>query len=35
VRDGTATSETAAAMTPLVRPLAVKAWEFAGEAGAR
>jgi aminoglycoside phosphotransferase (APT) family kinase protein len=35
VRDGTATSETAAAMAPLVRPLAVKAWEFAGEAGAR
>jgi aminoglycoside phosphotransferase (APT) family kinase protein len=35
VRDGTATSENAAAMTPLVRPLAVKAWEFAREAGAR
>src|SRR5262249_58705356 len=34
VRDGTATSETAAAMAPLVRPLAVKAWEFAREAGA-
>jgi len=35
VRDGTATSENAAAMAPLVRPLAVKAWEFAREAGAR
>ena len=35
VRDGTATSETAAAMAPLVRPLAVEAWEFAREAGAR
>jgi aminoglycoside phosphotransferase (APT) family kinase protein len=35
VRDGTATSETAAAMAPLVRPLAVEAWEFACEAGAR
>ena len=35
VRDGTATSETAAAMAPLVRPLAVTAWEFAREAGAR
>src|SRR5262249_57034529 len=35
VRDGTATSETAAAMAPLVRPLAAKAWEFAREAGAR
>jgi aminoglycoside phosphotransferase (APT) family kinase protein len=35
VRDGTATSENAAAMAPLVRPLAVKAWEFAQEAGAR
>jgi len=35
VRDGTATSESAAAMAPLVRPLAVKAWEFAREAGAR
>ena len=34
VRDGTATSETAAAMAPLVRPLAVKAWQFAREAGA-
>jgi aminoglycoside phosphotransferase (APT) family kinase protein len=35
VRDGTATSENAAAMAPLVRPLAVKAWDFAREAGAR
>jgi aminoglycoside phosphotransferase (APT) family kinase protein len=35
VRDGTATSENAAAMAPLVRPLAGKAWEFAREAGAR
>jgi len=35
VREGTATSENAAAMAPLVRPLAVKAWEFACEAGAR
>jgi len=35
VRDGTATSENAAAMAPLVRPLAVKAWEFAREAGAQ
>jgi aminoglycoside phosphotransferase (APT) family kinase protein len=35
VRDGTATSENAAAMAPLVRPLAVKAWEFARAAGAR
>jgi aminoglycoside phosphotransferase (APT) family kinase protein len=35
VRDGTATSESAAAMAPLVRPLAGKAWEFALEAGAR
>jgi aminoglycoside phosphotransferase (APT) family kinase protein len=35
VRDGTATSESAAAMAPLVRPLAMKAWDFAGEAGAR
>jgi len=34
-RDGTATSEKAAAMAPLVRPLAVKAWDFAREAGAR
>ncbi len=35
VRDGTATSENAAAMAPLVRPLAVKARGFAAEAGAR
>jgi aminoglycoside phosphotransferase (APT) family kinase protein len=35
VRDGTATSETAAAMAPLVRPLALEAWKFAHEAGAR
>jgi hypothetical protein len=35
VRDGTATSENATAMAPLVRPLALKAWEFAREAGAR
>ena len=35
VRDGTATSENAAAMAPLVRPLAGKAWAFAREAGAR
>jgi aminoglycoside phosphotransferase (APT) family kinase protein len=34
VRQGTATSENAAAMEPLVRPLAVKAWAFAREAGA-
>src|SRR2546423_15641998 len=34
-RDGTATSEEASAMAPLVRPLAEKAWEFAREAGAR
>jgi aminoglycoside phosphotransferase (APT) family kinase protein len=35
VRDGTATSETAAAMAPLVGPLAATAWDFAREAGAR
>ena len=35
VREGTATSENAAAMAPLVRPLAIEAWEFACEAGAR
>ncbi len=35
VRDGTATSENAAAMAPMVRPLAAKAWDFAREAGAR
>jgi len=34
VRDGTATSENAAAMAPLVRPLAGRAWDFAREAGA-
>ncbi len=34
VRQGTATSENAAAMEPLVRPLAVKAWAFARDAGA-
>jgi aminoglycoside phosphotransferase (APT) family kinase protein len=34
-RDGTAASETAADMAPLVRPLASKAWGFAREAGAR
>ena len=33
VRDGTATSEYAAGMAPLVRPLAGKAWHFAREAG--
>jgi aminoglycoside phosphotransferase (APT) family kinase protein len=35
VRDGTASSDNAAAMAPLVRPLALKAWEFARAAGAR
>jgi aminoglycoside phosphotransferase (APT) family kinase protein len=34
VRDGTATSTFAAAKAALVRPLAAKAWEFAGRAGA-
>jgi aminoglycoside phosphotransferase (APT) family kinase protein len=34
VRDGTATSAFAAAKAVLVRPLAVKAWEFACRAGA-
>ena len=34
VRDGTATSEYAAARAEMVRPLADKAWEFACEAGA-
>jgi aminoglycoside phosphotransferase (APT) family kinase protein len=34
VRDGTATSEKALAMAPLVRPLACRAWEFARQAGA-
>jgi hypothetical protein len=35
VRDGTATSGNAAAMAPLVRPLARKAWDFARESGPR
>ncbi len=35
VRDGTATSENAAAMAPLVRPLARKAWDFARGAHAQ
>ena len=35
VRDGTATSEHAAAKAPMVRPLAATAWDFAREAGAR
>ena len=35
VRDGTATSEHAAGMAQMVRPLAVRAWAFAGEAGPR
>jgi len=35
VRDGTATSEHAAAKAQLVRPLAQTAWRFAREAGAR
>jgi aminoglycoside phosphotransferase (APT) family kinase protein len=34
VRDGTATSAHAAAKAALVRPLAIKAWEFARAAGA-
>jgi aminoglycoside phosphotransferase (APT) family kinase protein len=34
VRDGTATSENAPAKAALVRPLAMKAWEFAKHAGA-
>jgi aminoglycoside phosphotransferase (APT) family kinase protein len=34
VRDGTATSENAAGMALMVRPLAEKAWAFAQEAGA-
>lgn len=34
VRDGTATNENAPAKAQMVRPLAVKAWEFAEEAGA-
>jgi len=35
VRDGTATSEHAAAKAQMVRPLAMTAWEFARAAGAR
>jgi len=35
VRTGTAASDHAAAMAPLVRPLAARAWEFAQEAGAQ
>jgi aminoglycoside phosphotransferase (APT) family kinase protein len=35
VRDGTATSEHAAARARMVRPLAEKAWEFAQQVGAR
>jgi aminoglycoside phosphotransferase (APT) family kinase protein len=35
VRDGTATSEYAPAKAAMVRPLAVTAWAFAREAGAR
>jgi hypothetical protein len=34
VRDGTATSEHAAAKALMVRPLAETAWRFAREAGA-
>ena len=34
LRDGTAASESAAAMGPMVRPLATKGWEFAREAAA-
>ncbi|MBV9558033.1 MAG: phosphotransferase family protein, partial [Pseudolabrys sp.] len=34
VRDGTATSEFAPAKAEMIRPLALKAWEFAREAGA-
>jgi len=35
VRDGTATSALAAAKAEMVRPLAAKGWEFAGQAGMR
>jgi aminoglycoside phosphotransferase (APT) family kinase protein len=35
VRDGTATSEFAAAKALMVGPMAEKAWEFARQAGAR
>jgi aminoglycoside phosphotransferase (APT) family kinase protein len=34
VRDGTATSENAASMAAMVRPLAAKAWQFAQETAA-
>jgi aminoglycoside phosphotransferase (APT) family kinase protein len=34
VRDGTATNENAPAKAQMIRPLAVKAWDFAQEAGA-
>jgi aminoglycoside phosphotransferase (APT) family kinase protein len=34
VRDGTATNENAPAKAQMIRPLAVKAWEFAQQAGA-
>jgi aminoglycoside phosphotransferase (APT) family kinase protein len=34
VRDGTATNENAPARAQMIRPLAVKAWDFAQEAGA-
>jgi hypothetical protein len=34
VRDGTATNENAPAKAQMIRPLAVKAWEFAEQAGA-
>ena len=35
VRDGTATNENAPARARMVRPLAMTAWEFAREAGAK
>ena len=34
VRDGTATNENAPAKAQMIRPLAIKAWDFAREAGA-
>lgn len=34
VRDGTATNENAPARAQMIRPLAIKAWDFAQEAGA-
>jgi aminoglycoside phosphotransferase (APT) family kinase protein len=34
VRDGTATSDNAPAKAQMIRPLAIKAWEFAQDAGA-